>query len=345
LSPSSRGGCAPARTVNLHLADKVSRVLDAYHRRPLNVGQDSPWSLLHWGIAFGKDSRVAGRTGFEHPITAIDWLCHNGTSAGVRIMHLNRGLLSLPIAPGMQGHHAQFLAMLAQSDVDPNRELRVENRRFEVRDLIEHEKLSCKRGMELTFKLIGISHYTPSEEVWRNEQGEAWNVRRLLIEELNQPIDRMTCCCGGSHRLFAWSYAVDRRRSEGKPVDGPWAIAASRVRAYQQRALRFQNRDGSFSTLWMERPANSGDLTRRVLTTGHTLEWLAASLPASQLSDPRFEKAVYYVADVLERNQSQRWHRGALGHALHALSIYEQRVVGATPGERLARQTGANPSR
>jgi hypothetical protein len=319
------------------LAAKVRRVLDSYHRRPLDTRQESPWSLLHWAIAYGVDSQVKTGASVGDTITAIEWLCCNGESAGERLLETKGDQLSLPIAPGLQGHHGQFLSMLAQSKVDESHELRVGGLEYQLRDLIAHEKRTCESGMELTFKLIGISQYTPSEKIWKNQRGESWNVRRLLVEELNQPIDRMTCCCGGTHRLFAWSFAVDRRRAEGKPLDGPWATAAGRVRSYQRRAFQLQNRDGSFSTLWMERPENAADLTRSLLTTGHTLEWMAASLPENQLRDPRFERAVNYVADVLEKNQQSRLHRGALGHSLHALSIYEHRVLGAEPGERLAR--------
>jgi hypothetical protein len=272
-------------------------------------------------------------------MTAIDWLCLNRPCAGQQLIATEGERLSLPVSPGLQGHHGQFLSMLAQSNVDQGHELQVDGFHYQVRDLIAYEKRTCESGMELTFKLIGIAHYTPSEKPWTNHQGESWSVRRLLVEELDQPIDRMACCCGGTHRLFAWSCAVEHRREEGEPVDGPWATAAARVRSYQNRAFQLQNRDGSFSTLWMDRPENATDLTRSLLTTGHTLEWMVASLPEHELHDPRVERAVYYVADVLERNRGKRWQRGVLGHSLHALAIYEQRVLGAEPGDRLARMS------
>jgi hypothetical protein len=319
------------------LASKVRRVLDSYYDRPLDSRTDPPWSLLHWGIAYGQDSRI--RTGIrtDPPITAIDWLCTNRPAAGKQLMQIKGSNLSLPIAPGVQGHHGQFLSMLAQSQVDESRPLLVGNTELRVRDLVEHEKRTCQSGMELTFKLIGIAHYTPTSDAWRNASGESWNVQRLLLEELDHPINRMTCCCGGTHRLFALGYAVDRRRAEGMPIDGPWATAAARVQMYQRRAFQFQNRDGSFSTMWLDEPGNSSNLTRSLNTSGHVLEWLAASLPDSQLRDARFERAVNYVADVLERNKEERWHRGALGHSLHALAIYERRVLNVEPGERLSR--------
>ncbi len=336
-SASSRRTASATARVNPKLAAKVRRVLDSYYRKPLNTSQDSPWSLLHWGIAFGQDSRVVTGVVSYQPTTAIQWLCDNRPAAGKQLFDTRADGLSLPIAPGLQGHHGQFLSMLAQSDVAENHPLHVNDTQYQVRDLIAHEKRTCESGMELTFKLTGIAHYTPSEQVWKNQRDETWSVRRLLVEELDQPINRMACCCGGTHRLFAWNYAVERRRAEGQPIDGPWATAAARVRAYQRRAFQFQNRDGSFSTMWLDRPENSPELTRSLTTTGHVLEWMIASLPDSQLQDPRLARAVNYVADVLEENQQNRWHRGALGHSLHALSIYEQRVLGARPGARIAR--------
>ncbi len=293
---------------------------------------------MHWAIAYGIDSQVLEVGAEGQSLTAIDWLCCNQEAKGKKLIQSRGEEWQLPVAPSLQGHHGQFLSMLAQSNVDKSRPLWINGRQLEVSDLINYEKQSCRSGTELTFKLIGISHYTSSSEVWKNGQGEDWNVQRLLTEELSHRIDRRTCCCGGTHRIFAWNYAVQQRRGEGLPIDGPWATAAKRVEYYQQRAFQLQNRDGSFSTAWLEGPENKGDITRRLLTSGHVLELLAFSLPEDQLSDPRFELAVDYVANLLGTNEQMRWHRGALGHSLHALAIYEQRVWGATPGCRLARK-------
>ena len=120
-------------------------------------------------------------------------------------------------------------------------------------------------------------------------------------------------------------------------MTGPWKTADRRVRAYQQRTFQLQNNDGSFSTLWLEQRENRNDKTRKLITSGHQLEWLAFSLPDQRLQDPKFERGVNYVANLLEQNRDLHWHRGGLGHALHALSIYEQRTMGTAPGQRMQR--------
>jgi hypothetical protein len=237
----------------------------------------------------------------------------------------------LPISAGKQGHPGQFLATLAQSRVQADFGIRVGNRQLTVADLVMHEKITCRTGTELTFKLIGIAHYSGTEETWENSRGEQWSMRRLLEEELRQPISSHSTC-GGTHRLFALSYAVHCRRKEGLPIDGPWERAARRAEEYQARAFGLQNNDGSFSTAWFDRKESSVSKTKRLTTSGHVAEWLAFSLPEERLHDERFERTLNYVTNLLESSQASDW--GALTHALHALAIYEQRVLGVSPGQR-----------
>jgi hypothetical protein len=62
------------------------------------------------------------------------------------------------------------------------------------------------------------------------------------------------------------------------------------------------------------------------LTTGHISEWLAFSLNHQDLSEPNMVRAIDYLAELLLRGRKQGWDVGPLGHALHALNIYHQRV-------------------
>ena len=123
-------------------------------------------------------------------------------------------------------------------------------------------------------------------------------------------------------------------------MTGAWKIAEQRLASYQRRAFQLQNRDGSFSTSWFDGPEQEGDTTRRLLTTGHVLELLAETLPEESLDDPQFQRAVAYVVGLLEGREEVKWHRGAMGHALHALAIYEERILGVKPGERTQRLAG-----
>jgi hypothetical protein len=129
-------------------------------------------------------------------------------------------------------------------------------------------------------------------------------------------------------------YAVRKREQRGEPLTGPWARAKQTVDHYADYALRAQNADGSFSTNWFEGPANSADLERKLNTTGHTLEWLLLSLPDEQVRDPRVAQAARFLTDLMWTYRGQAWQIGAKGHALHALTLYDERVFGGQPGQR-----------
>lgn len=315
----------------------VRSVLDEYYTKPFNTRDDNAWEVLHWSIAYGVDANVSVGHPEGDQVAAIGWLCCNYPSAGKQIIELRNGRWDLSIAPGRQGHDAQFLSVLAQSRVTRDYTLRVGNGEHTVADLIAFEKRTCRRGQESTFKLTSLAYYEGTDAEWKNYHGERWSVDRLLAEELKAPIGRYTSTCGGIHRLFAIDYAVKCRHRDGLPMTRLYQQAAQKTQQYQRRAFSLQNSDGSFSTAWLDNAEMEGDANRRLTTSGHITEWLASSLDDHELADPRFESAVAYIADLLYERSYYDWHPGALGHALHALAIYEQRTAGVEAGERSER--------
>jgi hypothetical protein len=213
--------------------------------------------------------------------------------------------------------------------------MKIEEQEFTVQDLIEYEKRTCEPASELTFKLIGLSHYLDTESTWESETGETWSISRLIAEELAQPV--IGAACGGTHRLMGFSYAVRKREQRGEPMVGEWLRARKYLDDYVDYTFQLQNEDGSFSTDWFAGRADSGDLDRRLQTSGHILEWLAYVLPQHELGDPRVVKAVDYLAGLLLEHRQRDWEIGPKGHALHALAIYDERVFGRKPGQRTFR--------
>jgi hypothetical protein len=313
----------------IQLRAKVRRTLAHYFHRPENNVERSPWGVMHCIIGFGVDTPLLVN---RQRVNAIAWLCANEPCYSMRMMYLYGGQLRLRMGPGYQGHEGQFFAILAQSRVKIDYPLLVDGRQLSVADLVEYEKSTCVGGTELTFKLIGLSHYLDSDSSWQTPDGQAWDIARLVREELAQPV--IGACCGGTHRLTGFSYAVRGRQREGKPIDGQWGRAQQYLEDYHRYVFRLQNADGSFSTAWFERPANSGDLNRRLNTSGHVLEWLAHSLPDEQLTDPQMIRAVEYLTNLLWENRHRNWDIGARGHALHALALYDERMFGGQPGRR-----------
>jgi hypothetical protein len=279
---------------------------------------------MHAIIAYGVDTRIFKERGRPETANAIGWMCFNYPCAGQQMLFVNRGKIDAMRGVGVQGHAGQFLAILAQSHVMADYPLRANGKEFTLADLIEHEKQTCVAGEELTFKLISLMHYLDSDETWTTPDGQEWSIQRLVREELKAPI--RGAACGGTHRLMGFSYAVNKRLQRGKPIVGEFRRAQTYVNDYHRYTYSLQNPDGSFSTAWFERKGDQADIDRRLKTSGHILEWIAFSLPEDELADPRLTKAVDYLATLLLANDGHKWEIGPLGHGLHALAIYHQRV-------------------
>ncbi|MEX2112186.1 MAG: hypothetical protein WD845_03325 [Pirellulales bacterium] len=306
------------------LRDKVRRVLAMYFPRHQNARDNNAWEVMHAIIAYGVDTQIYQDGPGSEKVNAIGHLCFNYPCAGDRMLFVNGDKIEARRGVGVQGHHGQFLAILAQSHVKGDYPMHVSGKSFTLQDLIHHEKENCYAGEELTFKLISLMHYLDSDDTWKSKDGQDWSIQRLVREELSQPI--RGAACGGTHRLMGFSYAVNKRLQRGKPIVGEFSRAQTFINDYHRYTLSLQNPDGSFSTEWFVRKGSSPDIDRRLKTSGHILEWISFSLPQSELTDPRMAKAVDYVATLLETNSKHTWEIGPLGHGLHALAIYDSRL-------------------
>lgn len=329
-SPAPPTASAPARDLSLEmlrLRDQVCRTLATYYPKRLNTRDHNPWELMHaiigWGVHAQIDRNGPGGT----PVNAVSWMAVNGRCAGHELLYLNRGRIEARKGPYVQGHYGQLLAILAQSRIMPDYPLYVGGREFKVADLIESEKITCQSDTELTFKLISLMHYLDSDAEWVAEDGQRWSLPRLIEEEIRSPI--RGAACGGTHRLMGLSYAVQKRQSRGEPMDGQYLRAQRYLTEYHKYAFSLQNSDGSFSTNWFAGREAKPDNDRRIQTTGHILEWLAYSLPAEALDDPPMVRAVNYLSRTLLSSPRHEWSVGPLGHAIHALALYNERMFGA----------------
>jgi hypothetical protein len=324
----------------LELRSRLRECLAYYYFRPENVALRSPWGAMHAMIAYGVDSQlIAG----DKRVNAIGYLSYNGICNGQQLFYSQNGKLLARIGPGVQGHAAQYLAMLAQSRVKTDFPIQADGLRFTVADLIQHEKDTCRPKTELTFKLIAFMHYLKSDDKWKSNDGQDWDIPRLIKEELAQPI--VGAACGGTHRMTGFSYAVRKRQQRGEAFTGQWQRAKTFVDDFHQYAFRLQNPDGSFSTNWFAGRGDDGPPSRRLETTGHITEWLAYSLDKEQLVEPRMIKSVSYLTNLLIDNRDEKWGIGPLGHGLHALALYDERIFGGKPGTRAVELAEVRKSR
>jgi hypothetical protein len=328
---------APLSTELLELKSRIGSVLAHYRTRQLNSRDHTAWEVMHGIVAYNVRTEIRRDGASGPPVNAIGWLLWGGRCRGQQMVTLSRGRPYVTEGVGVQGHPAQLLAILAQSRVSVDTPMRIDGKDFILQDLIDEEMLACRADSELTFKLISFAHYLKSDATWRSRDGQSWSMPRLINAEIKAPIRGAPC--GGTHRLFGITYAYQTRENEGQPVDGEFLRAKQYIESYHRYTWSLQNDDGSFSTEWFARRGNRPDIDRKLQTSGHIFEWLAFSLSDEQLRDPRTVKSVRFIVDSLAREPHRAWSIGPLGHALHALQIYDERVfgVGSQPGsENLA---------
>jgi hypothetical protein len=324
---------SPALSPELNaLRGKVRNVLSHYQKRNLNTRDHNPWEVMHAFVAFNVETMIHRDGPDGPPVNAIGWMLWGGRCRGQQMLTLSRGRPHAAEGVGVQGHPAQLLAILAQSRVSAKTPMRIDGKEFTLDDLIQEEMLDCRAGSELTFKLISFAHYRPSDTTWRSRDGQAWSIPRLINAEIKAPV--RGAACGGTHRLFGISYAFKTREKEGRPLDGEFLRAKQYITSYQRYAFSLQNPDGSFSTEWFSRRDNRPDIERKIQTTGHITEWLVFSLADEQLREPALVKSVDFLATSLAREPNRAWSIGPLGHALHALLMYDERVFQADAGSQ-----------
>jgi hypothetical protein len=322
----------PLSRNQIALRDKVRRVLKYYYNAPLNTGDRSPWEVMHCMLAYEVHSRILVGGPQGKPITAVGWLCFNQPCKGRTLMYLNQdGDMRVKVGPALQGHHGQLLALLAQARVRSDYPMKVEGKDFTVADLIATEKLTCYPKTELTFKLIGLQRYLDINATWMNDQGMQWDFPTLLREEMRQPV--RTAACGGTHRLSGLMLTVKKRERSGLPVDGDYAAAKKFVQNYANYAYRLQNGDGSFSTEWFKGPGAEADIDRRLKTTGHQLEFLIYAAAENDMTNYRMVRAVNYLSNIMWANRGRDLEAGPLGHAVHALVLYDRLVFAPHDGQ------------
>ncbi len=304
----------------------MQQCLRYYYNRPEIANERSNWGMMHAIMVYGIDTKVIVE---QKRYSAIAWIAGNNACRGQKLLTQIDGKIAATNGVGLQGHQGQLLAVLSMAGVPSDYALYGGDRKYSVNDLVDAEMLACKTGEELTFTLIGLSHYVDTDSEWRNADGEIWNFEKLIREELSQPI--VGAACGGSHRLMGFAHALRARRAEQLPITGQWKRAEEYAKSFEQYTYRLQNRDGSMSTDWFEGREDNGNLERKIQTTGHMVEWLLTVTPDSELQNPRLVNAIGFLLKSMYEERGKDWEIGPKGHALRSLAMYYERVYQSGP--------------
>jgi hypothetical protein len=309
---------------------RVRRTLASYRQALLSTSENTATELMHYCLAFGCGSEVY-RAGFSgQKLNGITCLCWNYPCAGYQPLRICEGHIAARVGYGMQEQRSQLLAMLALSGVQADYPMRVGDDVRNVADLVESEKLGCRSATDLSLTLIGLTNYLPDDRPWKNALGEDWSTERIVEEELAQPV--IGTANGGTQRLLGLGYVLYRRAQRGQPLEGQFCRAEEFIAEFHNYALKLQNRDGSWGPRGLAGRGASRDPATQLRSTADVLQWLAISLPEDRLADPQVVQSVEYVNGLLANQGFLRGLRSlrtrdiaGVSHALHALSIYDQR--------------------
>ncbi len=316
-------------TAQAAMRDRVRHTVAALYRQPLNLRDNTATELMHVCLAFGCNTQVYRGGSSRQKVNGITSLCWNYPCAGYEALGHSDGRIAARIGYGLQQHHGQLLSVLALSRVQATYPVRVGEDVRTVAELVESEKLSCRSGIDLSLKLIGLSYYAGDQPTWQNDRGEAWSLEQIIKEELARPMPGLGS--DAARRLTALGYAVSRRAKRNQPIDGQFLRAQKFLADCRDYALKLQNSDGSWGPQRRTTSRSSYMQTAQLQATGRVLQWLAVWLPEDGLEDPRMLRAVEYLNGELGRysrtNVPSLTTRdiGMVMQALHALTVYDRR--------------------
>jgi len=315
------------------LAEQVDRAIDVSSRRFLTIEHHSPWQILHGVLALRQNfviNQPGGKPGER--VRALDWITRGASYRGTPLFRrTEHGAEAQPFTQPyeFEGHPNQFLAILTMSRLPAAHQFAVagspNQQEVSIAELVQHAQAKVNDLEEITWTLWALSHYLPPEARWMNAAGEPWSIERLVqIQTSEDPDD---AACGGTHGLYAMTYARNRYRDANKgQVRGAWLEADQKIRRHIEEARIYQNEDGTFSASYFLGPHQSHQFQERIETSGHTLEWLVQGTTDEQLRSGWMRRGVAAVAGDLIRHSDTTVQCGPLYHALHGLVLYRERT-------------------
>lgn len=310
------------------IRDRLDQVLDfTLQKRHLNTRDHAAWQVVHGILVYGRDFKiyVDGKL-----VPALDYLLHGGELSGWHLFVTEHGVGS-KVEGGTktgQGHEDQWLGYLSQCGITPDEQLIVKGETYTINDMVNEAKWHLQDGIEATWTLMAFSTWLPLDARWPAKDGQEWTIEKIVAMELKP--DLAESACGGTHRLYGLTTALNRYRREHEHAEltGPWLQAQEKIQECIKKAHEFQQPDGSFSTNYFERPATSPEIANRIHSTGHTLEFIVLASSDEQLAQPWIARAALQLVELLELTQDEPLECGALYHAVHGLQMYRNRRFG-----------------
>lgn len=320
--PSALENNRPLATVPL--PDLIDEAIAVTSRRPLDADQHTPWQIVHGVLALRQNYYIM-KDG--KPIKALDWIATNPTFDGKPWWQVTpHGGKGHPFTKPyhFEGHPNQFAALFTLSRLPLDYSFKAGDKSITMADIINNAKMEANDEEEMTWTLWLLAFYVDPATEWHNQKGEPWSFERLIIKQMKTPVT--TSACGGMHGLFAIASARNAHLQARRALTGTWLEAHIHLQRHIETAKKMQNPDGSFSSNYFKGPGQTNDISKRISTTGHTLEMLMGALPQAELAEPYIQNAARRIATDLIESRKESLEPGGMYHALNALIIYRERM-------------------
>ncbi len=322
------------------LQKQVQEAINISLKRFLSAESHTPWQIMHGVLALRQDY-IIKRDGRK--VRAIDWISSGAKYRGDDWFEKTRfGGRAHPysgVAYAFEGHPNQFLAIFSMADMPWDHEFKAGRHTITIADIVQNAKMEVKQGEEITWTLWALSHYLTPDATWENKWGEHWSIERLVQMQTAAPPQK--AACGGTHGLFALSYARNGYLATGQSLRGVWIPADQKIKRYIEETRTYQNSDGTFSANYFKGRKYAREFKDRLSTSGHTLEFLMVALPQNRLDEPWVRRGLAAVSQELISNRRSPADCGALYHAMNGLMIYLERT---SPRSELAAADEVEPS-
>ncbi|MDR1924717.1 MAG: hypothetical protein LBQ66_10100 [Planctomycetaceae bacterium] len=336
----------PSASLPDSMLQSIQAALKANSNRAITTVNNTPADVILTALPYGADAKIWQPDTKAQPknsrnkntptgnyIYSIGTLCWNYACSGKTLLRSDGKNVYARVGAGYQSRPGTFLALLAMSNIMPNYELKVGGGIYNIGHLIVSEKSGVSKGSNMSMVLVGLSFYGTPTESWKNDLGETWSIERMVIEELNRPIDQGTSDV--TDWLLGLTAAVNLYEEENVPLRGAVALAKKQIGVYQEWVLSVQNENYLWHPKFFLYRGVGADNFETLYASGHILRWLVLSLSDERLQDTRVKRSINNLIAAINRvptnlpagSLSDRQLEG-LAVSLQTISIYKQRIYG-----------------
>ncbi|MBQ7109650.1 MAG: hypothetical protein IJO06_00365 [Thermoguttaceae bacterium] len=325
-----------------------------FSKPPLSIESSTPGRLLRYSLIGGADAtflapnralsaenaqtgqNIPNATPDLEPIYALGALCWNVPCGGKRILRVVDGRPLAKVGFGFQSKRGELLAALAFAKIDRNYEIRINDEKFRVQDLVDAEKLACSKGANLSTVAVGLAHYSQNpDETWTNAFGETWSLAKILEQETRRPVDWGST--EATDKLLALTFLLARLK-QGALRDSPeLKRAEATLIALKGRVWALFNDAPLAETLFFDEKVKLTTPHMRLYVNGALLRWLTLTASPEELRSEKTRRAVFELCALVDQlfnsvddlDKLAPLDEESLAVAMQALLLYRARVKNA----------------